>query len=130
MENKYCQFNPNPCGNRVGDCTVRAIAKALGEDWESVYTGLSAYGYMLADMPSANHVWGAYLRHNGFHRYLVDDHGKDTYTVRDFCEDNPNGCFVLAINSHVVCVVDGCYYDSWDSGGEIPLYYWTKNKEE
>ena len=56
----------------------------------------------------------------------MDDHGQDVYTVRDFCEDNPLGTFVLAIHEHVVCVVDGDYYDSWDSGGEIPIYYWTK----
>jgi hypothetical protein len=25
-----------------------------------------------------------------------------------------------------VCAVDGFYYDSWDSGQEIPVYYWTR----
>lgn len=24
-------YNPNPTGKRVGDCTVRAISKALGQ---------------------------------------------------------------------------------------------------
>ena len=27
----YIEYNPNPCGRRVGDCAVRAISKAL--DW-------------------------------------------------------------------------------------------------
>lgn len=27
-------FNPNPGAKRVGDCAVRAIAKAMGTDWE------------------------------------------------------------------------------------------------
>lgn len=27
----------------------------------------------------------------------------------------------------VVAVVDGDYYDAWDSGNEIPLYYWRKD---
>ena len=83
-------------------------------------------GFARADMPSADHVWGAYLRKNGFRRYLVDDHGWDVYTVRDFCGDHPRGTFVLSIDSHVVCVDDGDYYDSWDSGNEIPIYFWTK----
>lgn len=124
---RYISYNPNPAHCNVGDCTVRAICKAMGKDWEQVYAGLTAFGFMLRDMPSANHVWGAYLRRNGFHKYIVDDHGQDIYTVDDFCRDNPSGTFVLCIDGHVVCVADGYYYDSWDSGGEIPIYYWTKN---
>lgn len=122
----HIYYNPNPQGNRVGDCTVRALCKATGRDWEEIYAALSAYGFAHADMPSANHVWGAYLRKNGFRRHLVDDCGQDVYTVRDFCEDHPRGTFVLALDSHVVCVVDGDYYDSWDSGSDTPIYYWTK----
>lgn len=122
----YIFYNPNPDGNRVGDCTVRALCRATGHDWDYVHSMLCAISNELCDMPSANHVWGAYLRQCGFRRYLVDDRGKDVYTVRDFCGDHPEGTYVLAMGSHVVCAVDGSYYDSWDSGGEIPQYYWTK----
>ena len=119
-------YNPNPMGNRVGDCTVRAISKALDQDWATTYAGLTAYGYILCDMPNANWVWGAYLEDKGFKQQIIDKHGKRAYTVADFCKDNPVGVFILAIDGHVVCVVDGMYYDSWDSGREVPLYVWTK----
>lgn len=124
--NRFIQYNPNPEGKRVGDCTVRAITKAMDSTWEQVYAGLTAYGFMHRDMPSANNVWGRYLKQNGFCRYLVDDLGKDVYTVEDFCNDHPRGTYILAIDGHVVCVQDGFYYDSWDSGDEIPIYYWVK----
>lgn len=26
----------------------------------------------------------------------------------------------------MVSVVDGDYYDAWDSGKEVPVYYWHK----
>lgn len=123
---RYIPYNPSPSGKQVGDCTVRAISKALNQSWEQTYAGLTAYGFMMADMPSANSVWGAYLRRNGFKRRIVDDRGQDIYTVEDFCNDNPHGIYVLAIDGHVVCVCDGHYYDSWDSGEEIPIYYWTR----
>lgn len=123
---RYKYYNPNPSGKQVGDCTVRAISKALNQSWEQTYAGLTAYGFMMSDMSSANSVWGAYLRKNGFRRYIVDDHEQDVYTVEDFCIDNPAGVYVLAIDGHVVCVVDGCYFDSWDSGNEIPVYYWAR----
>ena len=128
QEIRWRPYNPNPMKNRVGDCTVRAIAKAMDQDWEKTYAGLTAYGFMCRDMPSANNVWGRYLKQNGFKRYLVDDHGQDIYTVEDFCIDNPVGTYILAIDGHVVCVKDGFYYDTWDSGQEEPIYYWAKGE--
>ena len=122
----WIQYNPNPHNKNVGDCVIRALTKALNKDWYSVYVGLSVVGYEMGDMPSANHVWGAYLRKNGFKKHLVDDNGIDNYTVNDFCEDHKKGVYVLAISGHVVCVQDGCVYDSWDSSNEIPLYVWSK----
>ena len=118
-------YNPNPTRNRVGDCTVRAICKATGKSWEQVYASLCAFGFSIKDMPSANLVWGRYLRELGFRRFLIDDTMED-YTVADFCRDHPNGTYILAIDGHVVCAVDGFYYDSWDSGQEIPIFYWTR----
>ena len=121
----YKEYNPNPHHSRVGDCVVRAISKATGKTWHQTYAALAAYGLHCKDMPSANHVWGLYLREMGFDRYLIED-DNDDYTVEDFCRDHPKGTYILAIDGHVVCAVDGFYYDSWDSGQEIPVYYWTR----
>lgn len=49
--------------------------------------------------------------------------------MQDFCEDFPDGTYLLALQSHVVAVIDGNYYDSFDSGHEVPLYYWEHDKE-
>lgn len=122
----HSAYNPNPLGARVGDCAVRAIARATDQSWERVYVGLCLQGLMLGDMPSANHVWGAYLRIQGFRRHTLPDECPDCYTVADFCRDHPRGVYVLAISGHVVCAVDGDWYDTWDSGEEIPAYYWAK----
>lgn len=119
-------YNPNPTGKRVGDCTVRAISKALGQSWECTYTGLSLQGFLLGDMPSANATWGAYLRAKGFARRIVPDGCPDCYTVRDFAADHPHGTYILALASHVVCLIDGDIYDTWDSQDETPLYYWER----
>lgn len=125
----WIEYNPNPKHQRVGDCAVRAIAKALGKDWETVYVGITAMGFYLSDMPSANRVLGRYLKREGFQQHIVDDYGDTFYTVDDFCNDHPEGTYILSIldPGHVVCVVDGKYYDSWDSGHEVPQYYWTRD---
>ena len=122
---RYKHYNPNPTRQRVGDCTIRAICKATGKRWETVYVILCSFGFSSKDMPSANMVWGQYLRDLGFRRHLINDN-LENYTVADFCRDHPKGTYILAIDGHVVCAVDGFYYDSWDSGQEIPIYYWTR----
>lgn len=121
-------YNPNPRGRFVGDCTIRAIAAATGKSWHDVYTGVSLDGYLLADMMSANHVWGAYLHRNGWRRNLIADNAPDDYTVADFAADHPRGTYILALDGHVVTVIDGDWYDTWDTGAEIPVYYWTKER--
>ena len=122
----FSYFNPNPEGKQVGDCTVRAIARATGQSWDATYIGLCLQGLIMGDMPSANSVWSAYLRRHGFTRNVVPNTCPDFYTVEEFARDHPHGVYVLALSSHVVCVDDGKYFDSWNSGNEIPLFYWEK----
>lgn len=120
----FIDYNPNPVGRRVGDCSVRAIAKALDMDWESAYLLLVTNGLLMGDMPSADAVWGAALRKYGFKKYLCSD----CTSVIDFCFDHPYGVYVLALGGHVVTVKDGNYFDSWNSGNEQPLYYWSREE--
>ena len=122
----FSYYNPNPAGRNVGDCTVRAMSKALGTNWERAYTALCLQGFMMNDMPSSNAVWGAYLRENGFTRRIIPDDCPDCYTVREFALEHPDGTYILALSGHVVCVQDGTLYDSWDSSNEVVLYYWSK----
>lgn len=123
----YSQFNPNPIGKNVGDCTVRAICKATDKEWGDVYLGLCMQGYLMGDMPSANSVWGAYLHNLGYSRGIVPDSCPECYTVADFAAEYPDGTYILALSGHVVCVKDGLVYDSWDSSGETPIYFWRKD---
>ncbi len=53
---EFQSFNPNPRATKVGDCAVRAVAKALGIDWYQSYVELASEGLTQCDMPSANNV--------------------------------------------------------------------------
>ena len=81
------------------------------------------------DMPSNNAVWGNYLRERGFRRMTLPDDTPADYTVSDFCKDHPHGVFVVVVAGHVVCVENGDYFDSWDSGNEFPIYYFERKEE-
>lgn len=128
----YIHHNQNPDKKRTIDCVIRAVSFALNEDWETTLVGIMVECIKQHDMPEVNSVWAAYLRNHGFKRALVPDTCPICYTVRDFCMDHPTGTFILVITGygveggHVVAVRDGDYYDIWDSGGEVPSYYWER----
>ena len=125
----WVEYNPNPVGRSVGDCSVRAIAKALGVSWEQAYALTASAGFGMGDMPSSNSVWGAVLRQHGFYRSAIDSNCPDCYSAEDFCRDHPKGTFVLGFGNHVATVKDGQLYDSWDSSREVPQYFWFKMEE-
>lgn len=122
----WIEYQPNPCGKRVGDCAVRAISAALDTDWRTAYLMLCNKGYEICDMPNADVVWGNVLRDNGFIREVIDNDCPDCYTAEDFCFDHPTGIYVLGFGGHVATVIDGQLMDSWDSSQECPQFFWRK----
>lgn len=126
----FRELNLNPDKKRVGDCVIRAIAYALQCTWEHAYIELMIEGFTEYDMPSSNMVWDSYLRKHGFYRYVVPNSCPECYTVRDFCKEHNEGVYILATGTHVLVAHNGDYIDSWDSGDEVPIYYYKKRSEE
>lgn len=125
----YIYYNPNPDRKLVDDCIIRAICRVTGMDWEEVYTDLYFEGLEVHDWPWKNYIWGRYLEKLGFVSTLLPDTCPYCYTVRDFAYDNPRGKFILATGNHLVAVVNGDYYDAFNTGDEVPVYVWQKRKE-
>lgn len=122
----YVKYNANPYGRRTSDCVIRAIAVLTGRSWDETYIDIFNWGFMLKDMPSVNNLWGSYLRSIGFRKFILPDNCPDCYTVSQFCDDHPIGRYLLATGTHVIAVINGNYYDTWDSGDEIPISFWKK----
>ena len=123
------EYNDNPTGRRVGDCAVRAIAVALDTDWETAYALIAVNGFVMGDMPSSDATWGSVLRQNGFYRAIISNTCPECYTAEDFANDHPEGVYVLGFGGHVATLKDGEIWDSWDSTGEYPIFYWYKKGE-
>lgn len=118
--------NPNPSQKLVGDCVIRALSIALDESWDNIFLQLMVTAYEMKDMPSSNNVWAYFLHNRGFKRNVIPDICPDCVTIRDFATNSPKGTYILGTGTHVVAVVDGDYYDTWDSGNEIPIFYWER----
>lgn len=119
--NKY--YNPNPTKkDDRADCVVRAMCKALDKNWDEAYIELCKLGLELKAMPNDNMTWKEYLERNGFVKHSIKVvKGSRRPTVQSFAKDHKKGTFVLNVANHIVTVVDGYYYDTWDSG-EKSLY--------
>ena len=124
----YVPYNANPLNNNTIDCTIRAISRLTNKSWDAVYVALAVEGFIQKDLPNSNRVWGKYLQENGFVRDIIPNTCPVCYTVNDFCVDHPYGAFLLVTGDHVIAVIDGNYYDTWDSGQAVPVYYWTKGE--
>ena len=124
----YSYYNANPYKIRVGDCVIRAISKTLNQTWEDTYIDLTIQGYLMGDLLSSNAVWGAYLKSKGFTRDIISNDCPECYTIEDFCNEHPKGTFIIGTGTHAVCVEDGCVFDTWNSSGETPIYYYHKGE--
>lgn len=120
------KWNPNPLGLNVGDCTIRSICAVTGQSWYAVHDQLCALSRDMGDMPSADRVWWELLRRYDFTRRRMIDRCPECYTIADFAFDHPHGVYVLGPREHAVAVIEGDWWDSWDSGGTVPTYYFRR----
>jgi hypothetical protein len=120
----WIRCNPNPLGKQTSDCVIRSIAIATEQSWRRTYRELCELGEIEAEMPNVNYVWGISLREKGAKQFLLPESCPSCLTVRAFCEKYPEGVYVIGTGSHAVAVIDGDWYDSFDSGSAVPSYFW------
>lgn len=124
---KYYQPNKKDLKDDYGDCVIRALTKVTGKEWLEVFEELLPYAREFQCMPNGKPCYGKYLEDTGF-TYVGISNKKGTKrpTVQRFALDHKEGTYFLRVANHVVAVVDGYFYDTWDSG-ECCLYgYWIK----
>lgn len=125
----WIRCNPNPLGKQTSDCVVRALSIATNQSWRETYQTLCRIGEIECEMPTANYVWGLALKARGYEQFLLPESCPRCVTVRAFCTMYPKGVYVIGTGSHAVCVIDGDWYDSWDSGNEVPTYFWKEREQ-
>ena len=124
----WMRCNTNPGHKEVPDCVVRALGMALNKRWTEVYDDLCELGRIEFNMPSADAVWGKYLYLHGFEPFLLPESCPKCLTIKLFCQMYQKGVYIIGTGSHAVAVIDGNYYDSWDSGNEVPSFFWRIQK--
>lgn len=116
--------NPNPANKHVPDCVIRAICIALNKPWLEVSDDLYSIARREYSVTCSDSIWGSYLYSLGFEPFLLPFSCPKCVTINEFTKMYPKGIYIIGTGSHAVAVIDGNYYDSWDSGNEVPSYFW------
>lgn len=132
---RYYQPNKKDLTDTVGDCQVRALSKALGISWLEAFDltipvcrELQTYTIFACDREKTREA----MSRLGFtYTGVSNARGKKRPTVDSFAKEHQTGTYIAKVAHHVVAIVDGFYYDTWDSGNRSMYGYYelTKNKQ-
>ena len=144
MVRRYEYFNPNPKKRlkadgtpyhwHKGDCTTRALCKALNLEWKDAFKLQCEEAMKRCTETNATEVYNAILLKNGYKKGKINQDWIREYhcrpTVRELVDDvtkNHNGCkMVVSCTHHLVAAEDGVIYDVWNSGGATAWSFYYK----
>lgn len=136
IQAKFIRYNANANDADIGDCVRRSISYGLRKPYTDVRKELTRYAKKYGGAYNNTYVFNAYLRDNGVNE---DDSYPNTLTVDEFCSTYPQGTYICLCGkpsgsgtTHMVCIVDGDYIDSWNSGDWIirTVYPVTSNARD
>lgn len=134
--------NANPKNRMTGDCAYRAISVAVGQDYNETVMEMAQMhcetGYEAISKKGIEN----YLKKLGWVKHPQPKHDDGTkYTGAEFCRElseeiycgrfksgsDPNRRIIANIGGHhIVAIIDGKIWDTWDSSGKCVGNYWTK----
>ena len=117
--NKYFQMKFKK--DAVGDCVVRALTIATGEDYQDVRKELWETSYENGDMPVGNKTYEAFLTKRGF----VKEKKIQRYNLGNYPVSNKE-TYVVVLAGHLVCLDQGLVRDLWDCRSKYPYCTWKK----
>ena len=126
----YYQPNEKDLKDQYGDCTIRALSKALNCTWVEAFDLTIPICRReqvtnLFNAPSA--IERTFLAELGFIYHGVSNKkGSRRPTVDEFAKAHPTGTYILNVANHEVACVDGNYYDTWDSGKKSLYGYYER----
>lgn len=127
---KYYQPNDKDLKDKYGDCTIRALSKALNCSWLEAFDITIPFcrEYQCSNIFNLPcEIEREIMKQIGFAYTGVSNRkGGKRPTVKSFALSHSTGTYILNVANHEVAVVDGIYYDTWDCGDKSLYGYYTK----
>ena len=123
---KYTKGKNKGKPKHANDCVVRAFSKAWGVDWTTAAKILFSYAFEIQRIPDEEDCWKSFLEPTNISQYTtrygfrngVEGYHKCYITVDEFAKSTKGTRtkYILNCPQHLVCVSNGKYYDSFNSG--------------
>lgn len=127
---KYYQPNKKDLKDKYGDCVIRALTKVMNKEWLEVFDEIHPISREMQVPFNCKPCYEEYLKQNGFeYTGISNKKGSKRPTVEGFALAHKKGTYYLNVANHCVAVVDGKYYDTWDSGTCCLYGYWTAKEK-
>lgn len=132
MSKRFVYYQPNAkdLKDEYGDCQVRALSKALNISWVEAFDltiPICREMQTYTIFGGTCEIGKESLRRIGFiYSGISNKKGSKRPTVDSFAKDHPTGTYIAKVAHHVVAIVDGKYYDTWDSGQKSMYGYYEK----
>lgn len=126
------RYNANTGGYNVGDCVKRALTIAFGEDYNDIARQLNqTRKESRSSQFNTDQNISVFLSKRGLHMTKMPNYDM---TVSEFADAHPQGTYLIYCgknvgktkngrSNHMLCIVDGDVYDSWDSMNTIVTHY-------
>lgn len=131
------KYNANIRGKNVGDCVKRSLSLATGSSYNDISKELlAAVKERYSRGMAPDEAW----KRSGVYNKVIKAHGGSDpitvdgiYTLEDFVDNvlGHDGTFLVTTgdkpgtHNHIVCVIDGKIYDSWNSKKAYAYKYYT-----
>ena len=116
----YTYHNVNPQGERINDCVTRAIKLASGLEYSTIRRKLFHTARLLDCEKLCWTCYMFFIQEVLGYQVVNCDH----MTVRDFAKKHPQGTYLIRIQGHLTCLIDGQVHDIWDCTNEGCTIAW------
>lgn len=120
MSFKY--LNMNPLNRKVSDCTVRAFALAHNISWYKAFDILNEYARKECIILDDTQFIDDFL--NKRYDYECYKCKNEFITVREVSYLYPRGVYLITMQGHITCMIDGDIYDIWDCRDKYAWRVW------
>lgn len=132
MQSNFVYYQPNDkdIKDEYGDCTIRALSKALNCSWLEAFDKTIPFcrKYQLSNIFDGDlAVRIEILKELGFEYVGVSNKkGTKRPTIAEFSRQHKDGIYLLVTAHHITAALGGKYFDTWDSGDKSMYGYFKK----
>ena len=118
---RYKFLNINPLNKKEQDCVCRAISLACKKDYYEVKNDLNLVGELFKCEKLCICCYKYLLDYVYGLERIEEFQG---FLIKDFLSLNKTGTYIIRVNGHLTCAIDGICYDIWDCTGETVDIIW------